>query len=187
MCASRCFPPSALIQTHTHTRSNHLRTRPRPDPHLSSPLRSGETKGQGQTDEKPTHPALEHVKNIRRRLALPPPVSPAVPGGTSAATRALSTAVGGQRAEGGTGGGDAGGGAAGGGSGGGSGGSENEPPACPPRRVEITNADLAEFLRKTTPRGNPRVWARVMYRAQTNLPRAHAGSAVVERGAAGVR
>ncbi|CAM9569652.1 unnamed protein product, partial [Hapterophycus canaliculatus] len=42
-------------------------------------------------------------------------------------------------------------------------------------RVEINNADLAELLRSTKPKGDPRKWARIFYRAQNSRQGTHAG------------
>lgn len=42
------------------------------------------------------------------------------------------------------------------------------------RKLEINNADLAEFLRSKKPKGDPRGWARVLYRAQTRRQGTHA-------------
>lgn len=40
--------------------------------------------------------------------------------------------------------------------------------------LEINNADLAELLRSTKPRGDPRKWARVLFRAQNSRKGVHA-------------
>lgn len=45
----------------------------------------------------------------------------------------------------------------------------------PAARVEINNADLAELLRSTKPKGDPRNWARIFYRAQNSRRGTHAG------------
>lgn len=42
-------------------------------------------------------------------------------------------------------------------------------------RVQISNADLAELLRSTKPKGDPRRWAKVLYRAQNSRRGTHAG------------
>lgn len=47
--------------------------------------------------------------------------------------------------------------------------------SAPLQRIEINNADLAELLRTIKPTGNPRGWAKILYRAQNNLPDPHAG------------
>lgn len=41
--------------------------------------------------------------------------------------------------------------------------------------VQISNADLAELLRSTKPKGDPRRWAKVLYRAQNSRQGTHAG------------
>lgn len=42
-------------------------------------------------------------------------------------------------------------------------------------RLQISNADLAELLRSTKAKGDPRRWAKVLYRAQNTRQGAHAG------------
>lgn len=115
----------------------------------------------GQEDDNDINEAIENVRNMRRRLALaPPPPLPADGGGTSASTRGISrTAGGGFKAADETGGGRTGGAVS----------------AVATRKVEINNADLAELMRSTKPRGSPGSWARVLYRAKYKLPGAHAG------------
>lgn len=52
-------------------------------------------------------------------------------------------------------------------------------------RVQISNADLAELMRSTKPKGDPRRWAKVLFRAQNSRQGAHAGGE--RRAAAGLR
>ncbi len=42
-------------------------------------------------------------------------------------------------------------------------------------RLEINNADLAELLRVSKPKGDPRRWAKVLFRAQNSRNGTHAG------------
>lgn len=106
--------------------------------------------------------SLETVRDIRRRLVLGTPGA----GGVGVGIGTAGTRDEGRRsphAEGVHDSVDIGGG--GGGAGGARGGT----------KLEINNADLAELLRSTKPKGNPRQWAKILYQAQNRRRGAHAG------------
>lgn len=125
--------------------------------------------GEGRGVKRPLDPlvdtdenVLETVRNIRRRLALEPLGGGSGKGGNGGVGDATGTPDGREGSPAVSGGGGEG---AGGGDGKGKG----------RAKMEITNADLAELLRSTKPRGNRRGWARVLYRAQNTLQGTHAG------------
>ena len=116
--------------------------------------------------------ALETVRVIRRRLVL---------GGGDE-----DDGAGGAGGESGGGLKESGdGAAAANGSAGGDGGAAAEANGERAARVQISNADLAELLRSTKPKGDPRRWAKILYRAQNSRQGVHAGGE--RRTSAGLR